>query len=177
MTFRGSGAGTTVLQGPQRETIGVPSEDTRSGEVETRDSSDHRSFRLLVVDDHAAYRSVVSDCFSLLDSVASVEQADSVKSALLVMERSDPDLVVMDVHMPVINGIDGAHEVLRRNPDVRVALCSTSEANELPELFSLPFESGRVTFVTKGELEPDLIMTWLIGSDAPTVGPIDATDR
>jgi two-component system, NarL family, vancomycin resistance associated response regulator VraR len=145
-------------------------------DAEIRDRSDRGSFRLLVVDDHAAYRSVVSDLFSLLDSVANVEQADSVKTALLAMERSEPDLIVMDVHMPVTNGIDGALEVLRRYPNVRVALCSTSEANELPELLSLPFESGRVTFVSKGDLEPDSIMTWLIGSDAPTVGPIDVAD-
>jgi two-component system, NarL family, vancomycin resistance associated response regulator VraR len=156
--------------------MSVPSEDTQTIGAEIRDRSDRGSFRLLVVDDHATYRSVVSDLFSLLDSVASVEQADSVRSALLEMERSEPDLVVMDVHMPVTNGIDGALEVLRRYPEARVALCSTSQANELPELLSLPFESGRVTFVTKGDLEPDMIMTWLIGSDAPTVGPIDVAD-
>jgi chemotaxis response regulator CheB len=154
----------------------VPSEDTRTTDVETRDLGDRASFRLLVVDDHAAYRSVVSDCFLLLDSVASVEQADSVKAALTAMERCTPDLVVMDVHMPVTNGIDGALEVLGRYLGARVVLCSTSEANELPELFSLPFESGRVMFVTKSDLEPDSIMTWLIGSGAPPVGPIDATD-
>jgi CheY-like chemotaxis protein len=148
----------------------------RTDGVKTRDRYDRAAFRLLVVDDHAAYRSAVSDCFSLLDSVANVEQADSVRTALLAMERSEPDLVVMDVHMPVTNGIDGALEVLRRYPDAHIALCSTSEANELPELLSLPFESGRVTFVTKGDLEPDSIMTWLIGSDAPTVGPVDVAD-
>jgi CheY-like chemotaxis protein len=170
-----SGAGTTVLHRPQRETIHVPTEDTRTSDVETCDRHDRGSFRLLVVDDHAAYRSVVSDCFALHDSVANVEQADSVQAALQAMEDAEPDLVVMDVHMPVTNGIDGAIEVLRRYPAVRVALCSTSEANELPELLSVPFESGRVTFVPKGDLEPDSLMNWFIGSDQP-VGPIDVVD-
>jgi two-component system, NarL family, vancomycin resistance associated response regulator VraR len=138
------------------------------------EGADAGSFRLLVVDDHAAYRSAVSDVFSIHDAVANVEQVDSVRGALLAMERSEPDLVVMDVHMPVTNGIDGALEVLRLYPDVRIALCSTSDANELPELLSIPFESGRVMFVTKGDLEPDSLMSWFIESDPPNVGSIDA---
>jgi chemotaxis response regulator CheB len=142
----------------------------------TREGEDAGSFRLLVVDDHVAYRSAVSDVFSIHEAVAVVEQVDSVRTALLAMERSEPDLVVMDVHMPVTNGIDGALEVLRLYPDVRIALCSTSDANELPELLSIPFESGRVTFVAKGDLEPDSLMSWFIESDPPSVRPINAMD-
>jgi CheY-like chemotaxis protein len=149
----------------------VPSEDTLRGDVETRDvnqrfeQGDRSSFRLLVVDDHVAYRSAVSDCFAIHEAVADVEQADSVREALAAMERSLPDLVVMDVHMPVTNGIDGAIEVVRRYPHVRVALCSTSGANELPELGRVPFESGRVIFVEKGDLEPDSLISWFIETD------------
>ncbi len=158
------------------EAVRVPSEDTRPGNAATRQYVTRRSFRVLVVDDHASYRSAVSDCFLIHELVSNVDQADSVRAALEVMERSAPDLVVMDVRMPTTNGIDGAHRVLGCYPAVRVALCSTSAANELPELTSLPFESGRIMFVEKCDLDPDLIMTWFIESNPPHVDFIDLSD-
>jgi CheY-like chemotaxis protein len=156
----------------------VSSQNTLRGDVETSPRNDHgdpddrSSLRLLVVDDHVAYRSAVSDCLAIHEAVADVEQADSVREALAAMERSLPDLVVMDVHMPITNGIDGAIEVVRRYPNVRVALCSTSGAHELPELGRVPFESGRVIFVEKGDLEPDSLISWFIETDPP----LDALD-
>jgi chemotaxis response regulator CheB len=166
---------------PSCEAGQVPSDDTRPRFASTRQQISRQSFRLLVVDDHAAYRSTVSECFLIHDRVGSVDQADSVRAALRVLERSElehsqPDLVVMDVRMPITNGIDGALEVLSRYPSVRVVLCSTSGANELPELSSIPFESGRVMFVEKSHLEPDSIMAWLIDSNPPRVDLIDLAD-
>jgi chemotaxis response regulator CheB len=127
---------------------------------------------MLVVDDHAGYRSAVAQWFSIHESVAVVEQADSVDAAFTMLARSNFELVVMDVHMPGTNGIDGALALLSRFPSVRVALCSTSEPNELPELDRIPFESGTITFFSKGDLEPDALMTWFSG-----VSPADALDQ
>lgn len=152
-----------------RETSSFPCVEDALAEVHPDDvhSDDLHSHpvRLLIVDDHAGYRAAVSDWFSIHEAVAEVEQADSARSALVALDRctrenTEVDLVVMDVHMPGTNGIDGAIEILRRFASVRVALCSTSEANQLPELSTLPFETGRVTFFEKGDLEPDKLMSW-----------------
>ncbi len=166
---------------PSCEAGVVTSDDTQPGFASTRQQISRQPFRLLVVDDHAAYRSAVSECFLIHDRVASVDQADSVRDGLDAMERSaaehaQPDLVVIDVRMPTTNGIDGALEILGRYPSVRVVLCSTSGANELPELSSIPFESGRVIFVEKSDLDPDVIMKWLIDSNPPHVDVIDLSD-
>jgi CheY-like chemotaxis protein len=171
-----SGAGTTVLQVAQRETVRVPTEDTKIMEADPQHRDERGLFRLLVVDDHTAYRSAVTEVLSIHEAVGSVEQVDSVRNALVAMNRVEPDLVVMDVHMPEINGIDGAREILRRYPNVRVALCSTSEVHELPELLSIPFESGRVTFMSKGDLETDSLMAWFIESDPPRVEQAETKD-
>jgi chemotaxis response regulator CheB len=151
---------------PSFATLGDTRPDSR-GQLDSHDHPDLHGHpvRLLVVDDHAGYRAAVSDWFSIHEDVDTVVQADSVRSALVALDRSTDensqvDLVVMDVHMPVTNGIDGALEMLRRYTSVRVALCSTSEPNQLPELSTLPVETGRVTFFEKGDLEPDKLMSW-----------------
>jgi DNA-binding NarL/FixJ family response regulator len=128
--------------------------------------------RMLIVDDHAAYRSAVAQWFSIHESVSAITEADSVDAALVALRRASFDLVVMDVHMPGTNGIDGALALRSEFPALRIALCSTSDASELPELARITSAAGHITFFPKGDLEPDALISWFRGAS-----PTNVVDR
>ncbi|MGH2946379.1 MAG: response regulator [Solirubrobacteraceae bacterium] len=81
--------------------------------------------RLMIVDDHAAVRylirAVVEDAG---DEVVIAGEADGAQAALDSIDAVDPDVVVLDALMPVVDGFEAAPMILARRPDQRILLCS-----------------------------------------------------
>jgi DNA-binding NarL/FixJ family response regulator len=113
-------------------------------------------FRVLVVDDHAQYRHAITGLLSLFDELDVVAEAETVADALIALSNNEIDVVLLDVHMPVTDGITGARVMLDRYPNLRVMLCSTADRAELRA-----FETNdRLVFVSKADLEPDHLIRW-----------------
>jgi len=74
---------------------------------------------ILLVDDSRAYRSVLRDLVEDL-GYAVVGEASSGEEALRVCDRQEPDLVLMDVDMPGMGGIESTRHIKRGHPDVQV---------------------------------------------------------
>jgi DNA-binding NarL/FixJ family response regulator len=88
------------------------------------------SIRVLLADDHDLFRAGIR---SLLDNVADVEvigEASSGREALRLIEADPPDVVLMDIMMPELNGLDAAARVAANFPDVRVIILSMNSAEE-----------------------------------------------
>jgi DNA-binding NarL/FixJ family response regulator len=86
--------------------------------------------RVLLADDHDLFRAGIR---SLLDHVADVEvvgEASSGREALRLVEANAPDVVLMDIMMPELNGLDAAARVAAKYPDVRVIILSMNSAEE-----------------------------------------------
>ena len=86
--------------------------------------------RVLVCDDQAVVREGLR---TILDSVSDVEvvgTASDGAEAVAEAERLRPDVVLMDLKMPVMNGIQATQEIHRRLPDVRVLVLTTYDADE-----------------------------------------------
>src|SRR4051812_7591612 len=83
-----------------------------------------KRIRVLLADDHALIRAGVR---SLLEKVPEVEvlaEASDAREALALLERLRPDVVIMDLAMPNMNGLEGAARVAREHPGVRVLILS-----------------------------------------------------
>jgi CheY-like chemotaxis protein len=82
--------------------------------------------RLLIVDDHAdvryLIRAIVED---VGDDVVVAGEADGAESALALLEEVDPDVVVLDALMPVVDGFEAAPLILERRPGQKILLCSS----------------------------------------------------
>jgi len=110
--------------------------------------------RVLVVDDQAPFRTAAKLVIELIDGFDVVGEASSGEDALARLGDDAADLVVMDINLPGIDGIEATRQLLARRPETVVILVSTYRDDELPE--DAP-TSGALAYVHKERFEPDLL--------------------
>jgi two-component system chemotaxis response regulator CheB len=109
--------------------------------------------RVLVVDDTITYRKVVSDILAEVPDVEVVGTANNGQVALSRIASLQPDLMTLDVEMPVMNGLELLEEMQRRGLDVGVIMLSTLTKRG-SEITLRALELGAFDFITKPE-SPD----------------------
>jgi DNA-binding NarL/FixJ family response regulator len=88
------------------------------------------AIRVLLADDHALVRAGIRALLEKLPGVAVVAEADSGRAAFEQFVAERPDLVVMDISMKEMNGIDAALEIIAEDPDARVLILSMYSSAE-----------------------------------------------
>jgi len=110
--------------------------------------------RVLAVDDHPSFLAVLRDVLRRTDRLECVAEADSGEAAIELAQRLEPDVVLLDVRMPGLGGIEAAKRIKTRQPSTLVILISTVHPDELP----VEVHERRIAAVIwKGELEPKLL--------------------
>lgn len=88
--------------------------------------------RILIVDDHYIFRTVLSDLLALAQPGARILQARDGKEGVDLALAEKPDLILMDVHMPVMDGYE-ATKALREKPETKsipvIAMFNGSSGN------------------------------------------------
>ena len=102
--------------------------------------------RVLLVDDHAVVRRGLLGFFELLDDIEVVGEADNGQRAVEQVEALEPDVVLMDLLMPVMDGIAATAAVKQRFPDVEV-VALTSFIEE--ERVTAALEAGATGYLLK----------------------------
>lgn len=106
---------------------------------------------VLIVDDQEAFRSAARLVVELADGFAVVGEAPSGEDAIDMVHELRPDLVLMDIKMPGLDGIDATRRVVADHPGVNVIVLSTYEANEYEQL---ALDAGAIAFVSKSDFGP-----------------------
>ena len=86
--------------------------------------------RVLVVDDHALYRDGARGILGDHDDIEVVGDADSGEMALALVNQLAPDVVLMDIRLPGINGIDATRQIRARHRSVNVLIVSAYDDDE-----------------------------------------------
>ncbi|WP_331711258.1 protein-glutamate methylesterase/protein-glutamine glutaminase [Bacillus sp. OxB-1] len=102
---------------------------------------------MLVVDDSAFMRKLISDYLSEHPAMEVVGTARNGKMAIEKVKELKPDVVTMDIEMPVMNGLDALKTIMATNPVPVVMLSSTTKLGA--ENTMLAMEYGAVDFVAK----------------------------
>lgn len=89
-----------------------------------------KPMRLLVVDDHFVVRSGIAASLSMEADIEVVREVDSAEQALEVYRQQKPDLVLMDVRLPGMNGIEATAALRREFPEARVLMFTTYDGDE-----------------------------------------------
>ena len=101
---------------------------------------------VLVVDDHVQFREAVRELVECTPGFQVLGEAGSGEEALQMSERLDPQLVLLDVHLPGMDGIETARSLTAVSPHPTVFLLSADDRVDL----SVRVESsGAATFVRK----------------------------
>lgn len=110
--------------------------------------------RLLIVDDHSVVRRGLE---TLLGTFADIEivgtAADGIEAVQLAAERH-PDIILMDLSMPNLDGFEATRQILAANPTIRiVALTSFSEQRKVFDAIS----SGAIGYLLKDSTPAELV--------------------
>ena len=110
--------------------------------------------RVVIVDDHTVVRQSIA---LMLDQEADIEvvgEAADGKRAIELVREVTPDVVLMDINMPVLDGIDATRAICAEYPDVRVIGLSMQERAEQAQHM---LDAGAAGYVCKTE-SPDTLL-------------------
>ncbi len=102
---------------------------------------------MLVVDDHELVRSGISRLLTDAKGIEVVGEAASGEEAVQFAKEHSPDIILMDIRMPGIGGLEATRKITRHNPDVQVIAVTACDDN--PYATRL-LQAGAAGYITKG---------------------------
>jgi DNA-binding NarL/FixJ family response regulator len=113
-----------------------------------------RAFRVLVVDDHRLFCEALAAALEADERFAVVGQARDGLEAVEAAARLRPDAVVMDLHMPRLDGAKATRRILAARTSRRVVMVSSSDD---PVDVERSLAAGAACFLTKGSTADTLV--------------------
>jgi two-component system response regulator DevR len=113
-----------------------------------------RPLRVLLVDDHEVVRDGIKALLTSTDDIVVAAEAGTVHDAVTIAERSQPDVVVMDVRLPDGSGIEATRDIRAQRPSTQV-LMLTSFADD--EALFASIMAGAAGYVLKQIKGADLV--------------------
>ena len=121
--------------------------------------------RVLVVDDHPAFRRALTSALEMVDGIDVAGEAGGGEAACEEAEHLHPDLVLMDLSMPDLSGIDATKRIHRRQPKLPVVILT---AHADPGVEREARDAGASGFLAKGtSLEQLVIVLHEAAGDQP----------
>lgn len=102
---------------------------------------------VLLVDDHALVRSGIRAVLNQGDGIRVIAEAEDGESAIDLVRQNPPDVVLMDVNMPGIGGMEATRRIVRLNPKVKVIILTVHNEEPYPTRL---FKAGAAGYLTKG---------------------------
>jgi two-component system, NarL family, invasion response regulator UvrY len=109
---------------------------------------------VLLVDDQELVRTGIEALLNATGDIAVVGVAKSGEEAVEVMATQSPDVVLMDVNMPGIGGIEACRRILQDNPEVKIITLSVNKDGSIPQQL---FQLGVLGFISKDSPADEMI--------------------
>lgn len=113
-----------------------------------------RKIRIVLADDHTVVRQGLRALLAAEEDIEIVGEAENGRQALQLVKKLLPDVVVMDIAMPVLNGIEATRQITRYIPSVKVLVLSTYSNDEYVEQLT---EAGAAGYLVKQTAANDLL--------------------
>lgn len=113
-----------------------------------------RTVRVVLVDDQESFRSAARLVIEMSSGFELVGEAETAERALELVAELNPDLVLMDINLPGIDGLEATRRIVAEQNGMCVVVLSTYEAAEYE---TRSVEAGALAFVSKSEFDPDTL--------------------
>jgi DNA-binding NarL/FixJ family response regulator len=131
------------------------------------------TIRLLIVDDHALFREGLRALFSAIGDIDLVGEAANGEQAVELAEKLQPDLILMDIDMPGMGGVEATRGILRKIPSTGIVMVTMLEDDA--SVFSA-MRAGARGYVLKGAQPDELLQTIrAVANGQALFGPAIAT--
>ncbi len=131
------------------------------------------TIRLLISDDHALFREGLQALFSAIEDIELVGEAATGEEAISLAESLQPDVVLMDINMPGVNGVQATRQILRASPVIGVIMVTMLDDDA--SVFSA-MRAGARGYVLKGAKHEELLQTIrAVANGQALFGPAIAT--
>ena len=118
---------------------------------------------VMIVDDQPPFRAAARAVVDRVDGFDLVAEVDSGEAAVATSDQLDLDLVLMDINMGELDGIEATRRIVAAHPSTKVILVSTYTLDDLPPGART---SGAMAYLNKDELSPRLVRRlWEAGGD------------
>jgi two-component system, NarL family, invasion response regulator UvrY len=113
------------------------------------------TLRVLVVDDHPAFRRALTSALNMIKGIEVAGEAAGGEEATERARSDDPDLILMDLSMPDVDGIEAMRKIHREQPDLPVVILT---AHADPGVEKEAREAGASGFLAKGTALEDIVI-------------------
>lgn len=112
--------------------------------------------RLLLVDDQIIYREGLSELISLEEDIEVVGEGKNGEEAITLAEKLQPDVILMDVRMPICDGVIATKKIHQRFPWIRIMVLTTFDEDEY---ICQSLQNGALGYVLKSTPSKQLAAT------------------
>lgn len=109
--------------------------------------------RVLIVDDHRLVRFGLAKMLTDAKGISIVGEADSGERALILAREAKPNVILMDLRMPGIGGLEATRRLQRIDSGIRVLIVTACDADPYP---AQAMKAGAAGYITKGATAEDL---------------------
>ncbi len=113
-----------------------------------------KKIRVLLVDDHAILRTGLQRLLTEEDDIEVIGEAGDGREAIQKVQELHPDIVLMDIGMPVMNGMEATKQIKKRDHDVKILVLTMHDNEEY--LFQV-LQAGASGYVLKKAADSDLV--------------------
>lgn len=110
--------------------------------------------KILIVDDHPIFREGLNSIVSTQSHLKVIGQAENGRDAVLQAKEHNPDLILMDVTMPIMNGTEAIRNIKQRQPHIKVIALSSFKSRDY---IQASLESGANGYVLKTDSSDNLL--------------------
>lgn len=108
--------------------------------------TEHAKIKIILVDDHPRVHQVMGEMFDFFDDIDLIARGSNGQEAIDLCNLYQADLVLMDMVMPVMNGVEATRRILEKYPETKIlALSSFEDPNAVQRML----EQGAVGYILK----------------------------
>jgi len=116
--------------------------------------SSEDQIRILIADDNQRFRSGLKALIAVAQDTTLAGEATTGSEAVLMAERLQPDVILMDIQMPGINGIDATRQILQTSPHIGILMLTMFEDDD--SVFAA-MRAGARGYLLKGALKAEIL--------------------